>query len=190
MGPEAEVPSATTALHQKSQGLRKALERWSSSIQTNRRDPDPLYYVLEHKYTEANLSLKALKGADKVRVECLQELCAELGFDVFLTTLEKMKAGPTEDNGDGGYGGRYDDEDWDEDEDEDMDDDDGEDYHPLEFVAETSLTAKVVFDLAGTRIASALPLDEFFLIQGEDVFGDEPDKEDYEGYMVRWTNQE
>ena len=179
----AEVPSAATAIHHKSQALRKALERWSSSAQTGRLNPDALYYALEHKYTEANFSLKALKGADRVRVECLKRLCADLGFDVFLATLEKMEFGPTEDIGESHNYRRYDDSGGD-DEDEDEDPyDDGEDFHYLEEVVESSHTLKVVFDLAGTRIASALPLNGICLIQDE-VFGEEPDQEDYEGYMV------
>lgn len=81
------------------------------------------------------------------------------------------------------YGGRYGRYGY-EDSDEDEDSEPG--GHHLEFVVETELVSKLVFDFSGNRIASLVPLDEEDILQ-EDAFGDMPDQEDYEGYMVSFT---
>lgn len=180
MDSAAALPSATALLRDQSRELRQALESWSHEVKTGRREAEPLYYVLEHKYTEANISLKHLKTIDQARVQCLQMLCSELDFDLFLTTLEKKDIGTAE----GGYGyDKYDDY-YDEDDEEEDDDEDG--HHDIEDIIDTEYTAKFIFDLAGNKIVSSVEFGEDDVIQ-EDAFGDEPDKEEYEGYMVRLT---
>ncbi|RYP79631.1 hypothetical protein DL769_002870 [Monosporascus sp. CRB-8-3] len=181
-----ELPSATSLLRN-SPGLRSALESWLRDFKTGRRKATPLYYVLSHKYTEANISLQALKTTDRVRVQVLQEACLELGFDLFLTTLEKTETGTTEEEyGYGRYGeySRYYHY-YDEDEDEEDSDSDG--HHAIDDITETNYYSKGIFDLEGNKVASSIPFDEDDVIQ-EDAFGDEPDEEDYEGYMGNWVS--
>lgn len=55
-----------------------------------------LYYLLEHEYAEASLSLKALKLEDLARVQCLKQLTDELEFDILLAVLEKKEDGGVE----------------------------------------------------------------------------------------------
>ncbi|RYP90606.1 hypothetical protein DL770_003273 [Monosporascus sp. CRB-9-2] len=182
-----ELPSATSHLLRKSRVLRPALESWLRDVKTGRRKATPLYYVLSHKYTEANISLQALKTTDRVRVQALRAACLELGFDLFLTTLEKTETGTAEEEyGYGRYGryGRYDDY-YDEDEDEEYSDPDS--HHTIDDITETNYYSKGIFDLKGHKVASSIPFDEDDIIQ-EDAFGDEPDEEDYEGYMGNWVS--
>ncbi|RYP55025.1 hypothetical protein DL768_000341 [Monosporascus sp. mg162] len=186
INPAVELPSATSLLG-KSRVLRPALESWLRDVKTGRRKATPLYYVLSHKYTEANISLQALKTTDRVRVQALRAACSELDFDLFLTTLEKTQTGNVEEE----YGyGRYDkysryDDYYDEDEDEE--DSDSDVYHAIEDILETDYCSKGIFDLEGNKVASSIPFDEDDIIQ-EDAFGDEPDGEDYEGYMGNWVS--
>ncbi|RYO81367.1 hypothetical protein DL762_007146 [Monosporascus cannonballus] len=182
------LPSATSLLR-KSRVLHPALESWLRDVKTGRRKATPLYYVLNNKYTEANISLQALKTTDRVRVEVLLAACLELGFDLFLTTLEKTETGTVEEE----YGyGRHDkysmyDDYYDEDEDEEDSDSDG--HHAIDDVTETNYYSKGIFDLKGNKVASSIPFDKDDIIQ-EDAFGDEPDEEDYEGYMISVLNSE
>ncbi|RYP23035.1 hypothetical protein DL765_001290 [Monosporascus sp. GIB2] len=181
------LPSATSLLRE-SRVLHPALESWLRDVKTGRRKVTPLYYVLDHKYTEANISLQALKTTDRVRVEVLLAACLELGFDLFLTTLEKTETGTAEEEyGYGRYGkySRYDDC-YDEDEDEEDSDSDG--HHAIDDVTEVNYYSKGIFDLKGNKVASSIPFDEDDIIQ-EDAFEDEPDEEDYEGYMGNWGPQ-
>lgn len=178
----AMLPSATALLREQSQGLRQALELWSHEINLGRVDAGPLYHVLDHKYTEANISLKALKTTDQARIKCLQTLCSELGFDLFLTTLEKMEVGTAE--GDYGYRGYGSYRDYHDEEDDDEEDSDSGGHHDIEDILDTEYASKFIFDLAGNKIVSSVEIDQDDILQ-QDVFGDEPDKEEYEGYMVR-----
>ena len=61
--------------------------------------------MLEHNYTEANLRFDHLKGHDRVRAHCLQEVCRKQGFSLFLANLERMISGSCEESyGDHRYG--------------------------------------------------------------------------------------
>ncbi len=61
--------------------------------------PPWLVHMLEHQYTQASLRAELLKGADLGRVQCLQQVAAELGFKLFLATLEKQVDQDDEGNG-------------------------------------------------------------------------------------------
>ncbi|RYP27448.1 hypothetical protein DL767_007692 [Monosporascus sp. MG133] len=184
VNPAVKLPSATS---RKIRVLRPALESWLRDVKTGRRKATPLYYVLSHKYTEANISLQALKTTDQVRIQALRAACSDLDFDLFLTTLEKTKTGTAEEEyGYDRYGkySRYDDY-YDEDEDEEDSDSDG--HHTIDDVTQIDYYSKGIFDLKGNKVASSIPFDEDDIIQ-EDAFGDEPDEEDYEGYMGNWVS--
>ncbi|KAK3388043.1 hypothetical protein B0H63DRAFT_168432 [Podospora didyma] len=64
ISPELERPSAAF-IHKETKDLRLALCRW-----LNRGDPAHLYYQLDHKYTEASLSRRALHGTALTWPEC------------------------------------------------------------------------------------------------------------------------
>ncbi|KAK7756709.1 hypothetical protein SLS62_001150 [Diatrype stigma] len=183
--PAAKLPSATALVRDQGQHLRQALESWSHEIKTGHGKAQPLYYVLDHKYTQANLSLRALKTIDQTRMQCLQMICSELEFDLFLTTLEMMEIGQVDDDGNdyyGGYKDHYDDDDDDDDDDEYGGDSYAGGHHHIDDTIELTYTAKPIFDSAGNKIVSEIEVNGDNVIQ-EYAFGDEPDEEDYEGYM-------
>ncbi|KAF6809483.1 2og-fe oxygenase superfamily protein, partial [Colletotrichum sojae] len=101
------------------QRLRHTLQRWLSRGVAGENDRmDHVYYRLDHEYTEANISLTALKSRDFSLVQKLGDLSAELEFDVFLAAFERMEMGPPE---------------WEYDPD-DSGGDDGEGWHEIEDV--------------------------------------------------------
>lgn len=138
--------------------------------------------MMDHKYTEANISLDGLKARDKAVVCRLFDICSEMGFDLFLTTLEREATDPTEYDEYDGYGdyGRYDkyDRHWED----DSEDGDECDHYSIDEPMQKSYRAKIIFDLNGTEVVSEIPIEEDDILQ-DDLFGDEPDHEEYEGYM-------
>ncbi|KAI4250252.1 MAG: hypothetical protein LQ352_005406 [Teloschistes flavicans] len=131
--------------------------------------PTFLLYQLEHEYTEESLKMNALKGRDKLKVDCLNDVCSKNGVGCYLASCEKMESG-------GCAGKKYDGYDDDE------EDDDEEGPHALEDVFDMSLEIKRFVDLDGTLLASGIDVNEEDFIQ-DDPFARDPDHEDYEGYM-------
>ncbi|KAM7212024.1 hypothetical protein V8F06_012584 [Rhypophila decipiens] len=89
--PTADLSRAIT------RDLRHTLRRWIQKAASPDFNPQTdhgrLGYELEHEYTEANLSLRALKGTDLLRAQCLKELATELGLEVFLAMIKKEEEG-------------------------------------------------------------------------------------------------
>ncbi|XXG93892.1 hypothetical protein Hte_000141 [Hypoxylon texense] len=165
--PAAELPAADSLLE--NQELRRALQSWSQKVEDGSIAPTPRYWILNHKYTEANISYQGLKTIDRERVRYLQKMCIELGFDLFLATLEKETGGPCEngmyvESGEEGPGG----------------------HHPLDYVCNIKYRSKFIFDLSGNTLAADMPLDANSILDGKGVFKGKPDEEDYEGYMGNW----
>ncbi|KAI1767563.1 hypothetical protein GGR53DRAFT_99628 [Hypoxylon sp. FL1150] len=156
--PAAELPTADSI--PENARLRKTLQLWMQEVENASLIPWPRYWVLDHKYTEANISYQGLKTVDRERVRYLRKMCSELNFDLFLATLEKEEIGPCEEHG--------------------YIDDNG--FHELEFVVDTSYRSKHVTDLSGNLLATNLALHASNILQ-KDSFDDIPDKEDYEGFM-------
>ena len=145
----------------------KALRDWNSSHQQLPRYW-PLAYMLEHKYTEANLRFDHLKGHDRVRAHCLQEACGEQGFSLFLANLEQTIMGGCEEN----YRSHY--YDLSEDEDENG-------HHNIDEEVERSLQLKTIALPDGVVFARDIEYEEENILQDK-PFGDTPDDEDYEGF--------
>lgn len=76
-GPSASLPRFETP------ALRRTLKQWLSVAGAS-RERNCVYHVLDHDYTEANISLKALKARDFAQVHVLKEISSELAVDVFL----------------------------------------------------------------------------------------------------------
>ncbi len=79
--------------------LTTLLRTWRSSY-----DFTHLVYPLEHRYTEANLSLQCLKGCDAATGRRLEQLCAQNGFFWVLAEMTKSKQEDMDEN----YGDGYD----------------------------------------------------------------------------------
>lgn len=69
--------------------LRHSLRRWLLQLEKDKTELEHLYFSLEHEYTEAQISLKALKRTDHDRISALKQLSAEVNIDIFLAVLEK-----------------------------------------------------------------------------------------------------
>jgi hypothetical protein len=94
------------------------LARWASGD----GEPGKIVYLLEHHYTQAELSFSALKGADAALAQVLAPAAAEAGCAMHLGIVHIEESGWAENTGGGGYGrryrGRWDDDDVEEDDDE------------------------------------------------------------------------
>lgn len=170
-------PSAALA-HNEAKPLRRALRRWLAQPKQD-READYLYYALDHQYTEANISRHRLKTRDLAVVDVLHQLSATLPFHVFLVALEKGVNGSCE------YERDYRRSKWNRyDDDYDDDEEDHEGFHDLEEVFDTSYNIKKLVDLDGQELGRDTGFDLDNVIQaGEDLFPEDPDDEDYEGYM-------
>lgn len=51
--------------------------------------PDYLVHKFEHQYTQASLPPELLKGSDLGQTQCLREAAAELGFSLYLASMER-----------------------------------------------------------------------------------------------------
>lgn len=184
LDPAQPRPSASLLSQVNTQPLRQALNRWLAQDPTTREN-EYFYYILDHDYTEASISLNALKAQDLVRVQALKEECNKLPVDVYLALLEKMETGSVEYCPDpydrrsfysggyySGYGGYI--------EDDEEEDEDG--FHALDEVIESSHKVLTLVDLDGHTVTKGLELDEDDILQ-EDAFEDVDGREEYEGYM-------
>ncbi|RSM14197.1 hypothetical protein CDV31_005533 [Fusarium ambrosium] len=183
LDPTQPCPSASLLSQINTQPLRQALNRWLAE-DPEKRENEYFYHVLDHDYTEASISLNALKAHDLIRVQALKEECSKLPVDIYLALLEKMESGSVEYCPDpydrrsfyrGGYYGGYGDYDDDDDEDEDG-------FHALDEVFESSHKVLTLVDLDGHTVTKGLELDEEDILQ-EDAFEDIDGREEYEGYM-------
>ena len=127
-------PSAALTVGERN-ALENVLQWWhKASKEGKHKVPKSLVYSLDYQYTDASLSLQALKGEDRVKAEYLRETCAEAGVCFYLASMEHMKHGSAEENN------YYDDYDHSE---------EGQSahHHYIEDVMEESLSLKRVVDL-------------------------------------------
>ena len=142
--------------------LRHMLRRWLAKDESS-REVSHVYHVLDHDYTEASISLKALKTRDLAQVQALKEVSGEVPVEIFLALLEMEELGCCEDE-------------------EDDEDDDEPSYHHIDEVFETKYRVKTLVDLEGCEVARGLGLDEDCVLQ-DGCFEDIEAEEEYEGYM-------
>ncbi|KAH9987115.1 hypothetical protein F4779DRAFT_611535 [Xylariaceae sp. FL0662B] len=67
--------------------LHSLIIKWRAGIS----DAQKLIYLLEHQYSDTNLSLRNLKGRDKIVCQSLQELSSENDFVVLLANMDRTK---------------------------------------------------------------------------------------------------
>jgi hypothetical protein len=125
--------------------------------------PDMLAYLLDHKYTDANLSFNHLKGKDKIKAKYLEEACTPHDFVVFLANLERAVTGQCD----------MDEDDWNA-------EDDNAEIHSMIEVEEEKLSVTRVVDFSGSVIVERAPLDAADIIQDVATWGG-PDSEDWSG---------
>ncbi len=103
-----------------SEELRRVLEAWKSKRYAT-GNQDLIAYILEHQYSTYDLDhgQASLKGSDAHRLVHIDEVAADLGFEIYLANLEYHLHGAADDDGhDYHKRGRY----YDDESDEDGDD--------------------------------------------------------------------
>ncbi|RAH68279.1 2OG-Fe(II) oxygenase [Aspergillus aculeatinus CBS 121060] len=128
------------------------------------------WYQLDHEYTEASISLRALKTRDLACVQALYEISTMLPVDIFLAVLEKIEHGTCD----------YDEDDlW------------RDPYkvmyseglnHSLVDVTSTTYKVKSLVDLDGKKVLRGRTLDAKSILQA-DCFEDVSPEESYQGYF-------
>jgi hypothetical protein len=92
------APPVLEDLTEQHKTLTSTLKGWTR----NDGLPERVVYLLEHEYTEANLGLNQLKRLDRKRVDALLGAADEVGFALFLCTVEKSISGGVDED-DYGY---------------------------------------------------------------------------------------
>ncbi|TIA20370.1 hypothetical protein D6C80_02455 [Aureobasidium pullulans] len=151
--------------------LRAILTEWNNTIEEEGGETDKTIYQLDHKYTDASIRLNSLKGADLLRAQRLFSVCDQVGFTLYLASLEKQVHGSAESNNNGYYD-RYDD---------DEEGSDGE-FHAIEDVIDETLKLTRVVDTDGNVIATDLDIEEDDIVQPDPYEDRDPDEDSYEGW--------
>lgn len=80
------VPDGRAEAH-----LKEAFEYWDDTLKERRYNcPSYLIHKLDHEYCQESLNLTTLKGKDFSEVQCIQNVCQALDFDVYLAAHEKV----------------------------------------------------------------------------------------------------
>ncbi|KAI4293602.1 hypothetical protein K525DRAFT_245005, partial [Schizophyllum commune Loenen D] len=83
--------------HSAVEALRHVLLSWKQT--TNPDAPRKIIYLLDHKYSQANMKGSALKGLDAHKLAILQLLAKQHDFRIGLASLETSLSGYADDNG-------------------------------------------------------------------------------------------
>lgn len=150
--------------------LERVLSAWrradtdGTDPATGEDSPQKLAYILDHKYSQANLSFDKLKGRDRSLVQNVKEACEQLGFQLALGSLDYYQCGAADD--DDGYYGRG-----------------GRDVTMAE-VGHDKLTVQLFAGPKGEYLGGKTELDEEELMVDEDYWSEQsPDRKEYEGYQ-------
>lgn len=172
-------PTVDTQI-QPAEVLRETIKEWISVPLEGRNDDTIVYSKLDHKYTQANISLDALKSRDKAQVQALQRISSELPVEIFLAVIEKKEFGNCERDYSrlsGRRRGRYND---------DHDTDSirrPSGYHPLEGPVQRKHRILSMVNLNGDKIMNNMIFDaEGDTILQKDFFSVTPE-ESYSGYQ-------
>jgi hypothetical protein len=87
-------PCPTACLHtDEARHLHRILKAWLNQNTREERQLSHAYYRLDHEYTQANISLNALKGRDLASVHLLREISNDLNLEIFLAVIAKRQMG-------------------------------------------------------------------------------------------------
>ena len=180
-------PPTASLLTSGARQLRHTLRRYLENHRDRADEPDKLYYLLDHMYTEANISLKALKARDLLVAQTLASIGEEIGLDIFLTILEKSEIGIVEeDDYHSRWGWRGRDE---EDEDAGEGEEEDEGWHSLDEILDSDYQIKKLVDLDGQVVRTEIDIKEDVLMRSLIQDYDDPfenatrSESSYNGYM-------
>jgi hypothetical protein len=171
--------------HEHIDAAARLLRPWSSRKRAahgsrSASSPSKLAVLLEHQYTQAGLTVDALKGIDRARADVLFAAACESGCDASLALATYWESGAAEPSEDYDYGyrrwsgyGQYD----------ESSDDQGGGEHTMGELFDSSLTAQHFSDAEGNPLAfGRIPLNEEEIVAKQPLGEGKPDKEDFEGY--------
>ncbi|THW04320.1 hypothetical protein D6D26_02848 [Aureobasidium pullulans] len=167
--------------------ISSATSTSTDDLPLSNSDVKQAIYMLEHRYTNANLSIESLKHVDRLRAKEIQSICDDYGYALYLASLEREVMGQADEDD---YGGRgFNEYDEDEDEDEDEEDSDGNSsqcsggsYHRIWDICSDSINLTHVVDAEGQEVFHIdIPIDEKDIVQTH-PFKRKPNKSEYEGY--------
>jgi hypothetical protein len=184
---KAEAAATTT-----SPPHRVAKDSESSSISSKSTSDDvrpgfdvkQAIYLLEHKYTQSNLSIESSKGADRLRAKELSSISDDYGYTLYLASLEREVMGQADEDDSGHNFSETDDDDEDQDEDDESGNSSqysGDSYHRIWDVCSEDITLTRVVDLEGHEVLKDIPIEEQDIVQVR-PFKRKPNKSEYEGY--------
>jgi hypothetical protein len=142
-------------------------------------------YSLEQKYTQSDLNIDSLKGADRLRAKELLSICDDYGYTLFLANLEREVMGQADEN-DHSHDFSENEDDEEEEEDRDKEDDNssqysGDSYQRIWDICDDSITLTRVVDADGHEVFKDIPIEEEDIVQIR-PFKRKPNKSEYEGY--------
>ncbi|KAL8998798.1 MAG: hypothetical protein Q9169_002248 [Polycauliona sp. 2 TL-2023] len=91
------------------QNLTEVLKLWDKQLCENESGVDTdgtwdrLVYILDHEYSEANISMNQLKGKDQLRMRYLSEACRDQGFCLYFAHLQYSLLGSVDEDEDDSY---------------------------------------------------------------------------------------
>lgn len=142
--------------NERTASLKAALDQWDIVC-----DPAFLIYLLEHKYTDASVSLDRLKGNDLTRVQSVAKMADETNCVCYLASVEKEVVSSV-DEGRDYYGGSIGSEDI------------------VEELNSTTMLKRVL-NLKGEVVLKNVPVEEEDFVQ-DDPFDGEPDDDEFSGF--------
>ncbi|KAG9550460.1 hypothetical protein KCU71_g10534, partial [Aureobasidium melanogenum] len=151
------------------QNFRGIFTEWNKINKNGSGEADRIIYQLDHKYTDASIRLQTLKGSDLLKSQLLFSVGNQMGYALYLASLEKQVHYSAE-SGYHGYRSRYDDE--------EEGGSDGE-VHAIEDVLEESLTLTRVVDPDGLVVITDLAIEEEDILQEEPYEDCDPDEHEY-----------
>lgn len=151
-------PSAALQRSEK-RAIRHTLRRWLAESEESRKNRQ-IYHVLDHEYTEANVSLGTMKGRDLAQLQALTEICSALPCEIFFTFLEKVHMGECQDDVPAPRVPRY----------------------VIDFVIEKCYVAEKVIDMEGHIVAEALEAHKRNVLEENCFKGVRVDREEHQPY--------
>ncbi|KAJ3484092.1 hypothetical protein NLI96_g5883 [Meripilus lineatus] len=138
---------------------------------------EKIVFLLDHRYSKANLRGSALKGLDDLRVSLVQQVCNEVGFSLGLATVVcRLVGSPV---GEGVYRGRH------RREFPDGKHDNGD--IDFDYIEKRIIAIEDFVDLDGNAILDRLPVgiktELIPLNPTKRLENEDPDEQEYQGYM-------
>jgi len=82
-------PGSANAISDEKASLRSVLKEWKRRYKAGQPTSEKLLYILDHKYSEANLCLESLKGRDVILGRILKESCDKEDFLLLFANMTK-----------------------------------------------------------------------------------------------------